>query len=143
MASQRTILVVEDDLSILEILTHTLRRRGYFVLAAADGDAALALVSERTPDIALLDMMLPGQSGFQLTQRLKDLTEGEISVVMMSGNTSAAHRDYALETGVDRFLAKPFSSAKVLEVVEEMCPPKPTARINSSGVTSRQGARPV
>jgi DNA-binding response OmpR family regulator len=87
-------------------------------------------------------MMLPGQSGFQITQHLKDLSEGRVVVLMISGNSSAAHRDYASVTGVDRFLAKPFSPAKVMEIVEELCPPKPTARINGSGsgVSSRPAA---
>jgi DNA-binding response OmpR family regulator len=143
MASQRTVLLVEDDPLFLDALGSTLQRQGYRVLSALDGDAATALMAEQFPDIAILDMMLPGQSGFQITLRIKEQSEGRAFVVMMSGNTSAAHRDYALSAGVDRFLAKPFTMAKFLETVETLCPPSPTARINGSGVIPRPAAMPV
>jgi DNA-binding response OmpR family regulator len=143
MASQRTILLVEDDPIILEAFEFTLQRRGYCVLSARDGNTAMALIAQGLPDIAILDMMLPGQSGFQITQRLKEQSEGRVFVVMMSGNTSVAHRDYALSAGVDRFLAKPFAIAKLLEAVEGLCPPAPTARINGSGVTPQPAAMSV
>jgi DNA-binding response OmpR family regulator len=143
MASPRTVLLVEDDQDFREALELVLQRGGYRVLSAPDGEAALALVAGQFPDVAVLDMMLPGPSGFQITQRLKDLSEGRIVVLMISGNSSAAHRDYAIVTGVDRFLPKPFSPAKVLAVVEELCPPTPTARINGTAVTSRPTALPV
>ena len=143
MASKRTVLIVEDDLLFREALEFILERGGYRVLAASDGEAAKLLIDGQFPDVAILDMMLPGQSGFQITQSLKEQSEGRIVVLMISGNSSAAHRDYAIVTGVDRFLPKPFSPAKVLEVVEELCPPRPTARINGSGVTSRPTALPI
>jgi two-component system phosphate regulon response regulator PhoB len=143
MAFQRTVLIVEDDQHFREALELVLQRGGYRVLSAADGETAKTLFVEPVPDVAILDMMLPGQSGFQITQHLKEQSEGRIVVIMISGNSSAAHRDYASVTGVDRFLPKPFTPAKVLEVVEELCPPKPTARINGSGVTSRPTALPV
>ncbi len=143
MASQRTILLVEDDPVILEAFEFTLQRRGYYVLSARDGDTAMALIAQQLPDIAVLDMMLPGKSGFQITQWLKEQSEAQVFVVMMSGNTSVAHRDYALSAGVDRFLAKPFAIAKLLEAVEGLCPPAPTARINGSGVIPQPAAMAV
>jgi DNA-binding response OmpR family regulator len=143
VAFQRNILVVEDDTDFREALELVLKRGGYRVLSAADGENAMTLIAGQFPDIAILDMMLPGQSGFQITQLLKDKSEGRIVVLMISGNSSAAHRDYAMVTGVDRFLPKPFSPAKVLEIVEELCPPTPTARINGAGVTARPAALPV
>jgi two-component system, OmpR family, phosphate regulon response regulator PhoB len=143
MASRRTILLVEDDPVILEVIEFTLQRRGYCVQSARDGNAAMALIAQGLPDIAVLDMMLPGKSGFQITQRLKEESKERVFVVMMSGNTSIAHRDYALSTGVDRFLAKPFALAKLLEAVEGLCPPAPTARINGSGVTPQPAAMAV
>jgi len=143
VASQRTVLLVEDDPHFREALEYIIQRRGYRVISAANGEIAKTLTVEQKPDIAILDMMLPGQSGFQVTQWLKDQSESKIVVVMISANSSAAHRDYAIVTGVDRFLAKPFSPANILEVIEELCPPTPTARINGSGTTSRQTAMPV
>lgn len=143
MSLQRTLLLVEDDPHLLNALEITLQRRGYHVESAGDGDAATALLTHKLPDIAVLDMMLPGQSGFQITQRLKEMSEGRVFVVMMSGNTSDAHRDYAHSAGVDRFLAKPFSIAKLIEAVEGVCPPVPTARIGGSGIIPQPTAVPV
>jgi two-component system, OmpR family, response regulator len=140
MTCQRTVLVVEDDQSLLDALATTLRNHGYRVQGAKDGDAALALSGEQSPDIAIVDMLLPGKSGFYLTQQLKDSTEGRIIVVMISSNASTEHQDYALSTGVDRFLAKPFAAPKILEIVEELCPPRPTAKINGTKVTPRPPA---
>jgi DNA-binding response OmpR family regulator len=140
MVLQRTVLLVEDDPLILDGLGIILQRRGYHVLSAPDGDAAMAIIAQQLPDIAVLDMMLPGQSGFQITHQLKGQSEGRVFVVMMSGNSSAAHRDYAHSAGVDRFLVKPFAIVKLLEAVEGLCPPLPTARINGSVVISHQAA---
>lgn len=122
MSAQPTVLLVEDDNLLRDALETTLRRRGYRVLSAADGNDAVAAAKKQTPQIAVLDMMLPGQSGFQIAQQLKEMSNGRVFVVMMSGNSSSAHRDYAFASGVDRFLAKPFATSKLLEAIEGIAP---------------------
>lgn len=142
MADKSTVLLVEDDPQVREVVTQMLERQGHCVLAAADGWAGLELIAEHEFDFALLDMMLPGPSGFLLAQVLKEQLGGRTFVIMMSGNPSPAHRDYAFVSGVDRFLAKPFSASKLLEVIEGATA-VPTARINSNPIAARMSAVPV
>jgi DNA-binding response OmpR family regulator len=140
MVSQPTILLIEDDPSTRETLEVTLARRGYRVITAPDGNAAKALVAGQNPDIAVLNMLLPGQSGFQIAQFLKEHSAGRIVVVMISGYTSAAHRDYEFAAGVDRFLGNSLAIADLVGEVESLCPPPPTATINGHGMSSRSVA---
>jgi DNA-binding response OmpR family regulator len=115
--------VAEDEALQREALTEFLTRHGYEVLAVGSGSDAVAAVSERLPDLAILDMLLPGESGFHVAGVIKDLSAGRVPVIMISGNTSAAHRDYALAAGVDTFLAKPFDPTRLLELADSLCPP--------------------
>lgn len=129
------ILVVEDDPIVREVLATILIGRGYQVVAAADGESAEALYSAHRPDVAVIDMLLPGPSGFRVLQRLQTLAGGALRVLMMSGNSALAHQDYALALGVDRFLAKPFSSAQFLEAVGRLRAARPARMGGSEGVT--------
>lgn len=116
-----SLLLVEDDSFLLEALASFLARQGYDVTMAADGNAAMQLARQQLPNIAVIDMLLPGQSGFLITQQLKEHSAGTVYVVMMSGNSAAPHRDYARAVGVDWFLAKPFSIAQLVEALEGFC----------------------
>jgi DNA-binding response OmpR family regulator len=120
MAAYLTVLLVEDDPDLLDALAVILRRHGYRVVTAADGNVAADLIRQELPDVAVVDMLLPGRSGFQLTDLLRERSNGRVPVVMISGHASAAHRDFALATGVDRFLAKPFSLAKLVDTVQAL-----------------------
>ncbi len=143
MAAKRKVLLVEDDPLLLDALGIALQRRGYSVRSARDGFSALQLLKEQLPDIAILDMMLPGLSGFQITQQVKEQSDGRSFVLMMSGNSSEAHQDYAFSAGVDYFLPKPFGMSHFLEATESLCPPVPTARINGSGAALVSVALPA
>jgi DNA-binding response OmpR family regulator len=125
MDATRTVLLAEDEALLRETLAALLAQHGYEVVAVGSGTEAVAAAADRMPDLAILDMMLPGESGFHVTRVVKDLSAGRVPVIMMSGNTSAAHRDYALASGVDSFLAKPFDPARLLELIDSLCPPVP------------------
>jgi DNA-binding response OmpR family regulator len=116
--SATRILLVEDDPVLREVLKTILLGRAYDVFTAAEGETAEALYRDHRPELAVVEMLLPGPSGFRVIERLRMLAEGQLRVLMMSGNPSAAHRDYAYALGVDRFLAKPFSSAQFLNAVD-------------------------
>jgi DNA-binding response OmpR family regulator len=120
-----TVLLAEDDALLRETLAEILTRRNYAVVSVRSGTEAIAAAAEHLPDLAILDMMLPGESGFHVAGVIKDLSAGRVPVIMISGNTSAAHRDYALAAGVDTFLAKPFDPDRLLEVADALCPPAP------------------
>jgi DNA-binding response OmpR family regulator len=122
MASQATILLVTDDSELLDALGTVLKRAGYRVLPAVSGDRAVDLLLDQLPDLVVLDMLLPGQSGFQLTQLLKERSNGAVPVIMMSDHPAPAHRDYAFAAGVDWFLEKWRAPAWLLQAVEMLCP---------------------
>lgn len=120
-----TILVVEDDPDLRDALETLLHRQGYHVVATGDGLRAIELADEHEPAVALVDLLVPGQSGFQVTIALKERFGDRVRVVVMSGNTSPAHRDYATASGADQFLPKPFVATAMLGAVAELCAPAP------------------
>ena len=122
MRSVRTILLIEDEIDLLEVMAFALQREGYEVLAAADSAEAELLLERGLPDLVVADMMLPGPSGFYVVRLVADRSEGRVPAIMISGNTSTAHRDYALAAGADSFLAKPFALADLLGAVHQLCP---------------------
>ena len=123
MSRQRTILVVEDDPDLRDAIELLLIHRGYHVVATGDGLRALELACLYPIDVALVDLLIPGQSGFQVTTDLKVRHGDAIQVVVMSGSASVAHRDYAYASGAERFLPKPFTPSQLLETIAEFCPP--------------------
>ncbi|HUR52776.1 MAG TPA: response regulator [Gemmataceae bacterium] len=122
MVSSQTILVVEDDPTVREAVSAALTRKGYNVVTADDGVDAIRLAADHPPDLAVVEMLLPGASGFQVAQALKAATDGRVPVVMVSATSSDAHQDYAFASGADRFLAKPFAVGGLTEIVLALCP---------------------
>ena len=131
MGSARTVLVVEGEADLREAMANVLDRRGYKVLTAGDAAAAEDLLARGLPHLLVTAMLLPGRSGFQVARLVVERSDGRVPVVMVSANTSPAHRDYALASGVDVFLARPVSPAELAAAAEELCPlpaPRPTPR---------------
>jgi DNA-binding response OmpR family regulator len=114
--------LVEDDESLRDAFALTLRRHGYRVVTAEDGKQAEQWLAADLPDLALVDMMIPGSSGFAVTHLIQERSDGHVPVIMMSGNTSPAHRDYAFASGADVFLPKPFALAALLDAAHRLCP---------------------
>jgi DNA-binding response OmpR family regulator len=123
MSNTRTVLVVEDDPNLRDAIELLLLRKGYYVVATGDGLRALELAGQHPIDAALVDLLIPGQSGFQVLAELKALHGDDVKVALMSGTAPGAHRDYAFAAGADQFLDKPFTVARLLETVAELCPP--------------------
>jgi DNA-binding response OmpR family regulator len=121
----RTVLLVEDQADLRDLLTFALRRRGYRVVPVGDGHTAVRVLDDRLPDLAVVDMMLPGPSGFSVTELVKERSDGRVPVIMISGNTAAAHRDFALAAGADTFLPKPFALSALVQAAETLCPLPP------------------
>ena len=125
MPTPRTVLLVEDDPDLRDALASALLRQGYEVVTAPDGDRATLLVMTALPDLVVAEMMLPGSSGFSVAQLAKDRSGGRVPVVMLSGHTATAHRDYAFASGVDLFLPKPFAFDALLDAARLLCPQAP------------------
>jgi two-component system phosphate regulon response regulator PhoB len=106
-----TILVVEDEHDIRDLLVATLRREGYLVRAASNGDEALAALRDTPPDLVLLDLLLPGVDGAEICRRLKSRpTTRGIPVIMLTARGSDGDILAGLELGADDYVTKPFST---------------------------------
>jgi CheY-like chemotaxis protein len=123
MSQLPTVLLAEDNPDLRDAMELMLVRGGYHVVATGDGLRAAELAEEHRPAVAVVDLLLPGQSGFQVTHALKARFGDQVRVLVVSGNASPAHQDYALVCGAERFLAKPFRTADLLNAVASLCPP--------------------
>jgi len=107
---KQNILVVDDEEDILELLKFNLSREGYQVLCAVSGEQALRLVRPENPDLIVLDLMLPGIDGLEVTRRLKnDPDTKNIPIVMLTAKGEEADIVTGLELGADDYITKPFS----------------------------------
>jgi DNA-binding response OmpR family regulator len=112
------ILVVDDEDTLRDMLEYNLRREGYSVLAAADGTEALRLAFDERPDLIILDIMLPGMSGFDVCRAVrKQLT---VPILMLSAREEEIDKVLGLELGADDYLTKPFSLRELLARVRAM-----------------------
>ena len=112
----RRILVVDDNEKIVEVLSAYLEAEGYDVVTAATGEEAAEHVMERVPDLALLDIMLPGVDGIELTRRFQK--EHDLPVILVTARTGEVDRLVGLEIGADDYITKPFSPREVVARVK-------------------------
>jgi len=122
-----TILVVEDEPAIMELLKVHLVDAGYEVKEAADAESAQAVIKDALPDLMLLDWMLPGQSGLALAKQLRaDTRTKDLPVIMVTARTDEADRVAGLEAWVDDYVTKPFSprelKARIKSVLRRRAP---------------------
>ena len=108
-----TVLVVDDDPTVREVVATYLRRDGLDVLEAADGPAALTADADAEPDLVVLDLMLPGLDGLEVFRRLR-ARRGGVPVVMLTARGDEADRVLGLEVGADDYVAKPFSPRELV-----------------------------
>ncbi|MDI6843950.1 MAG: response regulator transcription factor [Anaerosomatales bacterium] len=113
---RRTVLVVDDNEKIVEVLAAYLEAAGYEVVTAHDGEAAIEAVRARRPDIALLDIMLPGVDGIELTRRFQ--RDYDLPVILVTAKTEEIDRLIGLEVGADDYVSKPFSPREVVARVK-------------------------
>ncbi|WP_281707709.1 phosphate regulon transcriptional regulator PhoB [Phaeobacter italicus] len=114
-ADQPTVLVVEDELAQREVLAYNLEADGFRVLRAENGEEALLIVEEDTPDIIVLDWMMPNLSGIEVCRRLKSRTETRnIPIIMLSARSEEVDKVRGLETGADDYVVKPYSVVELM-----------------------------
>ncbi|MGH8838284.1 MAG: response regulator transcription factor [Jiangellaceae bacterium] len=101
------VLVVDDDPTVSDVVRRYLERAGFAVDKAGDGPTALALAALRSPDLVVLDLMLPGMSGLEVCRRLR--RESDVPVVMLTALGEESDRVVGFETGADDYVTKPFS----------------------------------
>ena len=117
MAQKTRILVVDDEPNIREVVELYLRREGYEVEVAGDGGAALAAIERKSPDLIVLDLMLPVMGGIQLTRLLREGLS-EIPIIMLTAKGGEDDRVSGLEVGADDYVTKPFSPKELIARVK-------------------------
>ncbi len=124
MTPEPTVLIVDDEPGILRLITLELEAQGFKVIAAGDAGHAIEAVAERWPDIAVLDIMMPGASGIELMQRLR--AQRRLPVILLTAKDSEYDKVRGLESGADDYLSKPFSpeelSARLRAVLRRTAP---------------------
>jgi adenylate cyclase len=115
------ILAVDDNKQNLEILRKTLTTEAYEIITANDGPSALSLIESAPPDLVLLDVMMPGMSGYAVCERIRaNQTTRLLPVVMLTALSDVADRIRGIETGADDFLSKPFNREELLTRVKSL-----------------------
>ena len=134
-----SILVVEDEPAIQDLIALQLTMAGYNVLRADDAEAAQHILRETLPDLVMVDWMLPGQSGIALIRSLRAaLLTRDLPLIMMTARSSEQDKVFALESGADDYITKPFNSremiARVYAVLRRRAPQSTANKIGLGGL---------
>lgn len=108
----KTILIIEDEVAIVEILTFNLEREGYRVISALDGEEGVRLAKEENPDLILLDVMLPKMDGFEVCKYVR--SRMNTPIIMLTAREEEVDKVLGLELGADDYVTKPFSRRELL-----------------------------
>ena len=113
----KTILIVEDEKNIVDILVYNLTKEGYTTLEAYDGDAGLQLALEQDPDLILLDLMLPQKNGFDVCREIRQAGR-TTPIIMLTAREEETDKVLGLELGADDYITKPFSMRELMARVK-------------------------
>lgn len=120
-APHSTILVVDDDLLILRVVTDLLVSNGYRVVTARDGRSGLRQVQRERPDLIILDLMMPEMDGFRVARQLRQDPESSgIPVIVLTSQADAQSREEALRSGADSYMVKPVSDTLLLTQIRSL-----------------------
>ena len=120
----KRVLVIEDEPNIIEAVSFILSRDGWEVKTHANGHDAMEAVRARAPDLIILDVMLPGKSGFDILQEIRaDAVYGHTPVMMLTARGQTKDREMAERAGASQYMTKPFSNADVLAAVRALVVP--------------------
>jgi two-component system, OmpR family, alkaline phosphatase synthesis response regulator PhoP len=114
-----SVLLVDDEPNIVLSLEFLMKQAGYDVRVARDGDAALAAIKERAPDIVLLDVMTPGRDGYDVCQTIRaNPAWKNIKIIMLTARSREVEREKGLALGADDYITKPFSTRELVDCVK-------------------------
>lgn len=130
----KRILLVEDEPNIVEAIRFILSRDGWQVSTHSDGRTAVEAVRRALPDVLVLDVMLPGRSGFDILRDLRaEAATADLPVLMLTAKGQERDREQAERYGVTRFMTKPFANADVLTAVNAMASGAQAATVPPAG----------
>ena len=140
MAEEKTVLIVEDEKNIVDILRFNLERKGYRTLEAYDGEEGLRMARTEKPDLILLDIMLPKMIGFDVCEALRK--DGDnVPILLLTAREEEDDKVRGLETGADDYITKPFSMREVIARVEANI--RRTSMATPAGTAAADSAMPV
>ncbi|MFD2739910.1 response regulator transcription factor [Sulfitobacter aestuarii] len=120
----KRVVLVEDEMNIAEAIRFLLSREGWRVEMLANGSTAVEVIRKAVPDLVLLDVMLPGKSGFDILRELRaDPAFATLPILMLTARGQSRDREMAEQAGVSRFMTKPFSNSEMLAAVRELTAP--------------------
>jgi two-component system, chemotaxis family, response regulator PixH len=118
-----TVLVIEDTLTQSELMTGALRQAGFSAIAVTSSEEAKVKIAQQKPDAIILDVVLPGESGFELCRELKNNTDTKhIPVIMCSTKNGEMDRFWGIKQGADSYLSKPVNTNELIRTVKLMIP---------------------
>ncbi|SDG01167.1 Response regulator receiver domain-containing protein [Onishia taeanensis] len=115
------VLVVDDEPNIVLSLEFLMQQAGFEVITAVDGESALTRIAEMPPDLVLLDISLPGISGFDVLERLRAMpTSARLPIIMLTAHGREVEREKGLALGADDYITKPFSTQALVDKVKAL-----------------------
>ena len=114
------ILIVDDDFEIADPVKFALQKLGYEVTHVPDGNQGVAAIATVNPDLMVLDMMMPGRSGFLVLEHLRSRKTSGVRVIMVTGNEGERHQAYARLLGADDYIHKPFAMDRLIQSVQSL-----------------------
>jgi chemosensory pili system protein ChpA (sensor histidine kinase/response regulator) len=129
-SSHKTIMVVDDSVTVRKVMTRFLEREGFNVITAKDGVDALQVLQEQIPDLMLLDIEMPRMDGFEVAKNVRSTSRlRHLPIIMITSRTGDKHRQHALSIGVNEYLGKPYQEEVLLKTMESLLTKKPNKKV--------------
>lgn len=117
--AQKSILVVDDEQDLLDLIEYNLKKEGFIVYKADNGEDGIATAREKVPDLVLLDLMMPGMNGFEVCETLRsDANLKKTPIIFLTANDSEASEIEGLNKGADDYITKPISTTKLVSRIK-------------------------
>ena len=128
--ARSTVLVIDDEKDLYELISYNLEKEGFVVRGALDGESGLAAARDDLPDLILVDLMLPGMDGFEVCRRLRSESRtASIPIIMLTAKSGESDRVLGLELGADDYVTKPFSPARSRQESRRYCGAPPPGQL--------------
>jgi two-component system alkaline phosphatase synthesis response regulator PhoP len=136
---EEKILVIEDDPATSRLVDYSLRHEGYQVITASNGLEGIRKAHDESPDLIILDVMLPGMDGFEICHRLRAESDtARLPILMFSAKAQEIDKDTGLKVGADDYLPKPAAPAEILDRVEKLLSKKGSSQTKQEKVSGER-----